>query len=176
MPAIRLIDRLTHPRGLLILLSIFGLVFGTILFTLSQLTSVSGGFGILDFDVGYDMARVKEVLGSYGPDGMRLYARIQLLDLINPALYSLVAAAFTRMLCRERDPDWLCLLPLLGGLGDYAENITLFLLTRSFPDISEGLVATSSTLSLVKNGLMLVGLLPLIVGFAFLIARVLRRR
>ena len=173
--AIRLIDHLTNPRAILILLVLYGIVFGTILVTLGQLTEVSGGYGILDFERGYDMARVYEVLGSYGAEGMRLNTRIQLLDLINPALYSLVAAVFTRMLWRERGPSWVCLMPFLAGLGDYAENVTLFLLARSFPDISETLVSVSSTLSLVKNGLMVVGLLPLLMGLAVLIVRLLRR-
>ena len=173
--AIKLIDNLTTPRAILILLILYGAVFGTILFTLGQLTEISGGYGILDFDQGYDMARVQEVLGSYGTEGMRLNGRIQFFDLFNPALYSLIAAVFTRLLWRERGPDWLCLAPLLGGLGDYAENVTLFLLARSFPEISTGLVSASSTLSFAKNGLMVIGMLPLLVGIVLLVLRLMRR-
>lgn len=173
--AAKLIDNLTAPRAILILIILYGAVFGTILFTLAQLTEISGGYGILDFDQGYDMARVQEVFGSYGSEGMKLYGRIQSLDLINPALYSLIAAVFTRLLWRERGPDWLCLAPLLGGLGDYTENVTLFLLARSYPEISTGLVSTSSTLSLAKNGLMVIGMLPLLVGIVLLVLRLMRR-
>lgn len=176
MTAVKLIDRLTKPGAILVLLALQGSVLGAIFFTLSQLADVSGGYGILDFDMGYDMARVMEVFGSYGAQGMRLYGRIQALDLINPALYSLVAAVFTRMLWRGHGPDRICLAPLLGGLGDYAENVTLFLMARSFPEISAGLVSVSSTLSLIKNGLLVAGLAPLVVGVAFLIFRILRRR
>lgn len=173
--AAKLIDTLTTPRAILILIILYGAVFGTILVTLAQLTKISGGYGILDFDQGYDMARVQEVLGSYGSEGMKLYGRIQSLDLINPALYSLISAIFTRLLWRERGPDWLCLLPLLGGVGDYAENATLFLMARSYPEISNGLVSASSTLSLAKNGLMVIGMLPLLVGIVLLVLRLMRR-
>ena len=173
--AIKLIDRLTTPRAIVMLIFLFGIVFGAILFTLTQLAEVSGGYGILDFDRGYDMNRVIEVLGSYGSEGMRLNRRIQLLDLLNPALYSLVAATVTRLLWRERGPDWICLVPLLGGLGDYAENVTLFLMTRAYPDIPTDLVSASSTLSTIKNVLMFVGLLPLLAGLAMQAGRLLRR-
>ena len=173
--AVKLINNLTPPRAILILVILYGAVFGTILFTLGQLAEISGGYGILDFDQGYDMARVREVLGSYGAEGMKHYGRIQLLDLFNPALYSLIAAVFTRLLWRERGPDWLCLIPLLGGLGDYAENITLFLMARSYPEISSELVSASSTLSFAKNGLMVVGMLPLLAGLVLLMVRFVRR-
>lgn len=173
--AAKLIDNLTTPRAILILIILYGAVFGTILSTLGQLTEISGGYGILDFDQGYDIARVQEVLGSYGTEGMKLYDLIQLLDLFNPALYSLIAAVFTRLLWRERGPDWLCLIPLLGGIGDYAENVTLFLMARSYPEISNGLVSTSSTLSFAKNGLIVIGMLPLLLGIVLLVMRLIRR-
>jgi len=172
---VRFVDRLSSRRAILVLLVVYAAVFGSILVTLAQLTQISGGFGILDFDRGYDTARVNQVLGSYGADGMALYGRIQLLDLFNPALYSLVAAAFARLLWRGHGPDWLCLPPLLAGLGDYAENFTLYLLARSYPDISERLVSASSTLSLAKNGLMVVGMLPLVVGLLLLAVRQFRK-
>lgn len=172
--AVKLIDRLTNLRAILSLLVLYVAVFGSILFTLGQLTEVSGGYGILDFDRGYDLARVGEVFGSYGSDGMRLYGRIQLLDLLNPALYSLILAVITRLLWRDRGPDWLCLTPFLGGLGDYAENVTLFLMAQSYPDISTTLVSSSSTLSLIKNGLLPIAMLPLLAGLVMLAVRFLR--
>jgi len=142
-------------------------VFGAILMTLWQLTSISGGFGILDFDQGYTKQRVAEVFESYGERGFSLYSRIQLLDIFNPALYSLIAAAFTYLAWRGRGVDWLCLAPFLGGIGDYAENVTLYLLATGYPDLSDGLVSASSTLSLIKNTLLIIGMLPLLIGLAW---------
>lgn len=162
--AVTLIARLATPRRIVILLLAYGVVFGAILLTLAQLVAVTGGIGILDFDVGYSPDRVAQVLGAYGEAGMALYRRIQILDLFNPALYSLIAAVFIHLLWRGRGPDWLCLLPFLGGIGDYAENATLFLLSRAYPTLHDGLVTLSSTLSLVKNAAMAVGMLPLLIG------------
>ena len=157
-----LIQNMANWRAVGVLAVLYSFVFGVILISMGQLAEISGGMPILDFEPGYDMARVREVFTAYGPDGMRLYARIQLLDLINPALYSLLAAALTAMLWRGR--PWVALLPLLAALADYSENITLYLLSRGFPDLPEGLVAVSSTLSLVKLALMAVGFAPLLIG------------
>ena len=172
---VSLIARLATPRGIVCLIVAYAVVFGAILLTLAQLDSVTGGAGILDFDVGYSRDRVMEVFGSYGEGGMALYRRIQVLDLFNPALYSLLAAVFTYLLWRDRGPDWLCLLPLLGGIGDYAENFTLFLLSRSFPALPDGLVSVSSALSLAKNTALVLGLLPLVVGLVLWGMQALRR-
>lgn len=161
---ISLIARLATWRGLTVLIIANFAVFGAILMTLGQLKAVSGGFGILDFDQGYTTERVAEVFGSYGEHGFSLYRRIQLLDVFNPALYSLISAVLTYLLWRGLGVDWLCLAPLLGGIGDYAENITLFLLANGYPDVSDDLVSVSSTLSLIKNALLMVGMLPLLVG------------
>ncbi|MCK0171957.1 hypothetical protein MWU53_12890 [Aliiroseovarius sp. S1123] len=162
---ISLIARLGTRRGLTVLIITYLVVFGAILTTLGQLMEVSGGFGILDFDQSYSKDRVREVFGSYGEYGFSLYRRIQLLDVLNPALYSLIASVLTYLLWKGRGVDWLCLTPLLGGIGDYAENVTLFFLARGYPQVSDGLVSVSSTLSLIKNGLLILGVLPLLFGF-----------
>ena len=159
-----LIRRLATRNGIMTLLALYLIVFVAILFTLAQLSEVSGGHGILDFDRGYTPDRVAEVLGSYGPEGMALYRRIQVLDLINPALYSLLLACLTAVLWNGRGPGWLPLIALLGGLGDYLENATLFMIARAYPEVSETLVVVSSTLSLLKNALLVVSVAAFLSG------------
>ena len=60
----------------------------------------------------------------------------------------------------------MALVPLLGGLGDYLENITLFMMARAYPDNSDRLVSLSPTISLLKNGLLAVAVLSLFAGLA----------
>lgn len=158
------IDWFARPRRFVVLLGLYGVVFGAILISLSGLQQVSGGHGILDFEIGYDPHRVDAVLGSYPDEGWRLYARIQVLDLLNPALYSLVLAVLTHWVWRGTGREGLALLALVGGLGDYLENATLFAIARAYPQLPEGLIAVSSGLSLLKNGLLALSVLPLLIG------------
>ena len=118
---------------------------------MNKLAIVTGGYSILDFDFGYSEERVLEVLGSYGEEGMALYGRIQLLDILNPAIYSLFFASILYLLFKKGGFAWVVILPLLAGALDYAENITLYILSSSYPDISGTIVSLSSSLSIVKK-------------------------
>ena len=148
---ISILEKTSTKQGLLLLTVLYALVFGLIINTISQLTDITGGIGILDFDRGYTHGRVIEVFSSYSDAGMTLYLRIQLLDLINPALYSLLISSLVYLLVRRSKVIWLSIIPLLAGLLDYLENLTLYLLVQSYPDISESLVSFSSALSIIKN-------------------------
>lgn len=148
---ISILEKTSTKQGLLLLTVLYALVFGLIISTISKLTGITGGIGILDFDRGYTHSRVIEVFSSYGEAGMTLYSGIQLLDLINPALYSLLISSLVYLLVRHSKVIWLSIIPLLAGLLDYLENLTLYLLVQSYPDISESLASFSSALSIIKN-------------------------
>lgn len=92
--------------------------------------------------------------------------RIQLLDLIDPALYSLILAGMTRLMWRNRLLPALSTLPVTAGLGAYAENAGLALIFASYPDVAPGLVALSSALSWLKLALLLLAIAPLAVAVA----------
>lgn len=166
---ITFVDRLANWRGIGILLVSYALVFGAIIATLSQLTTLTGGTGILDFDIGYSLERVQEVFDSYGEAGFALYGRIQLLDLINPAIYSLLFSCFIYILWKSRKYDWFVIIPLVAGLLDYAENLTLYLLSSTYPDLSPQLVLFSSTLSIIKNIALFTTITILVIGLIFYI-------
>lgn len=159
-----ILEKTATKAGLIVLAIVYAAVFGGILITLNQLTKSSSGFGILDFDFGYSRERVMEVLGSYGDTGWSLYSRIQLLDLINPALYSLLLASIIFLLWRSRNTLWVVVIPLFAGLLDYLENLTLFLLSQSYPSVSSGLVSISSNLSIIKNVALYATVFILILG------------
>ena len=159
-----IIDRLATWRGFALLLVLYAVVFGTIIMTLSSLTALTGGIGILDFDRGYSVERVREVFDSYGTEGFALYGRIQLLDLLNPAIYSLIFASLIYLLWKIRGHRWIVIFPIAAGLLDYCENLTLFFLSRSYPEISSQLVIISSTLSLIKNVALFGTIIVMLIG------------
>ena len=162
---LKIIERTATRWGLGILFFLYVLVFGAIQITMNKLAVVTGGFSILDFDFGYSEERVLEVLGSYGEEGMALYGRIQLLDILNPAIYSLFFASILYLLFKKGGFTWVVILPLLAGALDYAENITLYILSSSYPDISGTIVSLSSSLSIVKNTALYSAIGTLVIGF-----------
>jgi hypothetical protein len=172
---ISIIEQLGTWRGLSVLVAVASLVFALIFTTLAQITEITGGYGILDFEVGYSVARVDEILGSYGAEGMALYRRIQLLDVINPAVYSLILACVAYLLWQGRGPRYIALIPLLGGVGDYLENVTLFLIVRSYPVLNAELITVSSSLSYLKNILAGVGGIVLLAGLWVFVVSKMRK-
>lgn len=161
------IERLANWRGFTILIVLYSVIFGSIIASLTSLTALTGGTGILDFDRGYSEARFREVFDSYGAEGFALYGRIQLLDLLNPAIYSLIFASLIYLLWKVRGHYWIVIFPLAAGVLDYCENLTLFFLSRSYPEISPQLVTISSTLSLIKNVALFGTMIVLLIGVFF---------
>ena len=116
-----------------------------------ELMRVSGGYGLLDFEFGYDAPRVAETFDAYGKAGMALFWRVQLLDLLNPALYALLGAALIYWLRQGSRWAWLA----LGAAAlDYAENAVLAMLASGLPDVDAGLVGLGNVLSLAKHGVL----------------------
>jgi hypothetical protein len=77
-------------------------------------------------------------------------------DMIYPLLfgltYSLLLAYFLNKLNKLKPPlIYLCLLPIIAGVSDYLENIWFIRMLKSYPDLTETLVNTSNTFSVIKS-------------------------
>lgn len=138
-------------KGFALVLGLLALVGGTIGYTVAQIMAVSGQ-GILDFEFGHSVGRINEVLGAYGGEGKALYHRVQLLDLLNPVIYSWFTAMLLYLLVRGSRWSWFVVLALLPGLFDYAENYFLYQFLVTHPAIDAGQVQIANVLSLVKQG------------------------
>ncbi len=156
----KMLDRTTSVRGMNILLVALAVVGGCIAYAVGQIQTLSGQ-GILDFETGHTRERVLEILGSYTPEAFQWYARIQLLDLVNPFLYSWLLASVIHLLVKDRRFTWLVIVPLGAGLLDYIENYYLYVCVSSFPDIDAGQVASANQLSLIKRGVLFAGIAAL---------------
>lgn len=159
------LEKTSGRKGLITLGISSVLIFGLIWALIIKLMTLTGGTGILDFEIGYTPEKVQAVLGSYGAEGMALYRRIQWLDLVNPAIYGLLMASILyRLYPTQKSWSWLVLLPLLAALLDYAENGVLFILATDFPDISAQWVTLGSMISLLKNAVLFLAIMALLVG------------
>ncbi|MDQ5822958.1 MAG: hypothetical protein M3441_01960 [Chloroflexota bacterium] len=104
-----------------------------------RLKKFSGGCGSLDGRFGYTPELARKMLGAYGTEGRRFYARYELtLDMVFPA----VTALLTNLLLLACGPSLLdnagflgvlALLPFAAMLADYLENATVLLMLKRFP-------------------------------------------
>jgi len=124
---------------------------------------------------GYTHSQALTLLESLGHDGRNAYLFPQLaLDFVYPGLF---AICFSLMLIwvysnRVRSDSkflYLAMLPVLGGVSDYAENILIIRMITTFPDVSNGLVSVASGFTLLKSAFSTASFLLLIIGFAILL-------
>ena len=168
----RLLEKTTQKRNLALLTLMSVVVMGLVIATVMEIGDVSDGAGVIDFFQGYSLETVNATLQAYGEEGLNLYARVQLLDVLNPLLYSLTVASFVYMTIKNTRHKWLSITPLAGGLFDYLENIFIYLMTSSYPNISNNAVLAGSTLSIVKNSISVL----MVVSIAYAVYVAIQRR
>ena len=126
--------------------------------TIPEVMSFSNEMELLDMKPGgYDYTYVKSLLDTLGVEGRDKYLKKQIpVDMVYPLLfaisYCLIIVYFLKRLGKHQSAlFYLCLLPVIGGIFDYLENIGIITLLNSYPDISETQVTLTSTFSLVKS-------------------------
>lgn len=118
----------------------------------------ANGMDLLDMlPSGYDLNYVSELFTALGAEGRQTYLTYQIpVDMVYPFLfalsYCLLLAYFLKKLNKLIAPyTYLCLLPVVAGIADYAENFGIINLLNSYPNLSETAVKTTSAFSLVKS-------------------------
>ena len=149
--------------------------------TIPKTMEFSNGMKLLDMlPMGYDFNYVDQLCSALGEIGRKAYLSNQIpVDMVYPLLfgisYSLVLAYFLNKLNKLKTPlAYLCLLPLLAGAMDYAENIGIIAILNSYPEIDHGTVALTSRFSLLKSTLTTLYFVILIIVLAVLGIRTLR--
>ncbi len=90
----------------------------------------------------YDRAYVVELFDALGKEGRHAYQTVQIpVDMIYPLLfaisYTLLFAYFLKKINRFKNPFiYLTLLPLVSGVSDYAENIGIIVMLKSYPQLT----------------------------------------
>jgi hypothetical protein len=103
-------------------------------YSISKLKEVSGGAGIPDMMLGYDLATLNSVFTAYGTEGIAIYKKIKILDYIYPLIYTTLILGF---LVRSRPPkQWRSVIygnAFIILFLDYAENFILGILVDRYP-------------------------------------------
>ena len=129
----------------------------------------SGGLAILDLRSNFSPDDAYELFTALGPEGRRAYLVLHLVpDTLFPIGYSLafafISALFmVRLLPLDHRLQWLSMIPLISGLADVAENLSLVICNLVYPGRIDWLVRVAHLLTKVKFGLLTIGLVFLVI-------------
>ena len=129
----------------------------------------SGGVHILDMRESYTPDDAYELFAALGSKGRRAYLTLHLVpDTLFPVGYSLVFAFISawflvRLLPLDHRLQWLSMIPLMSGLADVLENLSLVICNLTYPGRVDWLVRFAHLLTKVKFGLLPIGLVFLII-------------
>ncbi len=142
--------------GLFILTNVIYVFMLTV--TIPKTMGFSNGMKLLDMmPTGYDLNYVSELFNSLGEIGRGTYLTNQIpVDMIYPLLfgltYCLLLGYFLKKLNKLKAPfTYLCLLPIISGIADYLENFGIIAMLKSYPELTEITVKTTSSFSLIKS-------------------------
>jgi hypothetical protein len=148
----------------------------------SQAEADSGGAGSPDTSLFYSPQELYRLAEAYGPQGRAAYVRARFtFDLIWPIVYAFfLTTAISWVYGRAFAPDsWLQranLVPLLGLLFDYLENISTSLVMLRYPDLTPVAAWLAPLFTLLKWTFVGGSFVVLLVGLAAGLWRWIQRR
>ena len=175
---VTILQKMASGKAVLILFILTMAVFSLmIMFTIPKVESFASGIPLFDMSPsGYSHQQAISLLESLGEDGRNVYLFQQLpVDFIYPGLFAISYALlltwlFAKSFAANLKIFFLVLVPVLGGLFDYLENIGIIIMINAFPNISQGLVGVVSTLTILKSAfttgfymLLMVGIISFII-------------
>ena len=128
----------------------------------------TGGLTVLDTRAAYSPDDAYELFTALGSAGRQAYMFLHLVpDLIFPIGYALTFAFISawflvRLLPLDHRWQWLSLIPLISGLADVSENLSLVICNLAYPNRIDWLVQFAHLLTKVKFGLLPIGVVFLI--------------
>jgi hypothetical protein len=156
-------------------LAILGLIAGSALmmvlmnwtnlpFSTPTIQEYSGGIPILDLRSDFSPDEAYELFSALGTEGRRAYLTLHLVpDTLFPIGYALAFAFLSawflvRLLPLDHPLQWLSMIPLISGLSDVLENLSLVIANLAYPVRIDWLVQLARLLNKVKFGLLPIGL------------------
>ena len=179
------IEKHSEGKKVIALLIITNIIYLLMLLvTIPKVMSYSDGMKIFDrMPKGYSVDYATSLLDALGPEGRNAYLFSQIpLDVFYPGLfgltYCLLMAYFLKKLSWFDKPlFYLSLLPLIGGLFDYLENIGIVYMLSSYPDFSTLVAQWTNRFTMTKSlfsmsALIILIALALLTGVKKIISRV----
>ena len=127
----------------------------------------SGGLRLLDMRLSYGPDEANQFFEALGAEGRRASIMLHLMpDILFPISYALAFACtsawfLVRLLPLDHPFQWLSLTPLISGVADILENLSLVVVNSSYPSRIDWLTQVASWLTKIKFGLMPIGVVLL---------------
>ena len=141
------LDRIANWKILLVNLAIY-MVFNAVLLKnaenkVNELAQKT--IGVIDLTFGFNPQKTLDMVANYGDEARAYYASVEMTtDVIYPIVYSFLFGIILTLLFRNKAYKpfpFVNLLPFLALIFDFAENTTIVILLKTFPNSSE-MVAT----------------------------------
>ena len=147
----------------------------------SSNTTVSEGIGTPDLSIYYSAGELYRMVESYGEQGRNEYIRARFtFDLIWPLVYTFFLAAtiswiYQRILPAENPWRMINLLPVLGMIGDYLENISTSIVMYMYPILIPILAWMAGIFTALKWILIAGSFIGLLVGVVLMVWQTIRK-
>ena len=159
MKIIELFQKYSTGKNVILLFSINMVVYlGILFYSIPKVLTSAPEMKLFDVSPsGYTTEYAISLLNAIGPEGRDLYLSLQLpLDFIYPGLFiiswPLVFAWFLKKnYSLESKVYYALYIPILAGLFDYAENVLIIMLLKTYPDLGSGLVSAASLATIIKS-------------------------
>jgi len=148
----------TLKKILVFLLLDLVLMLGLMPFMGGKIAALSDGMQVIDLQIPtYAAQTALDMVAAYGDDARKLYKQVELTaDTIYPLVYGMTYALLLAFLFKGNlpgSPKWkylLPLVPLIGMLFDFGENIGIVTMLSQFPDQPFLLAWITAKFSLLK--------------------------
>ena len=154
-----------------------------IIFIIPQLEELAGGMKIPDMmPTGYDPAYLYSLLVALGKKGRNLYLFKQIpFDMIYPFLYgfsyTLLLAYIYKLLFRKKSIlRFVCLIPFVATIFDYAENISIAKLLYTFPYFSFNNALMANTFTILKSSFTILSFILVFAGVLSIVIKKLMQK
>jgi len=134
-------------------------------FSRPTIEEYSGGLTLLDMRSNFSPDDAYQLFSALGPEGRRADLLLHLLpDVLFPIGYALAFAFISawflvRLLPLDHSLQWLSVLPLISGLADLTENLSLVICNLAYSGRIDWLVRLANLLTKIKFGLLPIGLI-----------------
>lgn len=180
----KIIDTNLIGRKVLLLFVLTNVVYAVMLIvTIPKTMTFSNGLKLLDMmPLGYDLEYINTLFETLGDNGRKVYLTNQLpIDMIYPFLfgisYCLLIGYFLKKLNKLNSVFfYLCFLPVIAGIADYAENFGIITMLNNFPDLSLSTAKVTNVFSVVKGMTTTVFFVALIIILLMLGIKTIKER